>query len=306
MKNGDAFEVIVALVQSSIRNHPEINIALNQLILDIAGNKREIDVLLSTQINNLQLQVAIECKDYKYRVSAEKVDAFKSKCEAIPSINKLVMISKVGFQKGAISKAAIYGIDLITMNQINESIVGDWFSSFNVRPMQVNRTLTNIGLDFVNDPIDDFQQSDIVIVENGVKQMTLLNLVQDIIDLTIAQPRFRSTISDSLPEEVKRESSVNLKDTYILRNNIKSYVKSIFIEVTDTYTTQGGLIRNDIYKGKDDSPGMPVHTIIADDGNIFSAIKKSDHEIDLIMRVSPKEDSLQRNTIIKLATIRTQ
>ena len=73
--------------------------------------KNQIDVYWEYQIAGIIHKVAIECKNYNSNVSVAKVRDFYGVLSDIGNING-VIVSKVGFQKGAKEFAKYYGINL--------------------------------------------------------------------------------------------------------------------------------------------------------------------------------------------------
>jgi hypothetical protein len=304
MKNGKVFESIIATVHEALKSDQTVQIAVNRKLLDLSGNEREIDILISSTINLIPFQIAIECKDYARPVSVEKIDAFKAKCEFIPNVNKLIFVAKTGFQKGAIKKANAYGIDLYKLEDVNQQTVKDWFSIFHIKPMQVTRKISWLELDFDSNPLDEYQPSDIVVLENGQKSLPLLQLIQDVVDVSFPRKRFRSALNgETLPETETYESSINLINSYILRGETKSIIYTINVAVTDFYTELSGETRAGIYQDHSKEISIPTYTVSSSDGNIFTAVLKGDGQIELFMRLSPEEAAIEGVSIIKLATV---
>lgn len=305
MKKGKLLESIVANIHEALKSDSSVRVEMNKKLLDVSGNEREIDVLLCSAINLIPFQVAIECKDYKSPISVEKIDAFKAKCESIPNVNKLIFVAKAGFQKAAIKKANAYGIDLYRMEDVNQKTIENWFSIFHVTPMKVIRKISKLELDFDTNPLDDYQPTDVVIIENGQKTLTLLQLIQDIIDVSFPRKRFRSAINngENHPETEKYEITISLIDSYIIRDITKSIINSVTVEVTDFYTQLAGEIRAGVYQDQSKNITIPTYTISSPDGNIFTAVLKGDGQIDLFMRLSPEEAAIESASVMKLGTI---
>lgn len=125
--NGKLLERIVRLVQETLKNSSETEILSNHKLVNSSGEKREFDIVVQSRINDLNIIIAIECKDYKRPVPAEKIEAFESKCNRIKTINKKVFVSNSGYQSGAITAAIDFGIELQTANKINQNVVKSWF-----------------------------------------------------------------------------------------------------------------------------------------------------------------------------------
>jgi len=88
MNNGKQIEKLVRLIQEALKDFPGTQIFSNYKITNNSGRKREIDVLLKTNINGYEIIIAIECKDYKTPIPVEKIEAFNSKCQRIKGISK--------------------------------------------------------------------------------------------------------------------------------------------------------------------------------------------------------------------------
>ena len=63
-KKGAALEQLVALIQETLKDRPDATIQTNVKVVDNTGIPREIDVLVYTNVQELPLGIAIECKDY--------------------------------------------------------------------------------------------------------------------------------------------------------------------------------------------------------------------------------------------------
>lgn len=125
---GKRLEYIIQIIQETLKDSPNTIIHKNYKIENIGGRMREFDVFIESKINNFDIKIAIECKDYKIPVSAEKIEAFETKCNRIPGINKKVFVSSNGFQKEAKNVAKDCNIELQTASTITPSSIIGWFS----------------------------------------------------------------------------------------------------------------------------------------------------------------------------------
>ena len=126
MKKGGQLELAIELIQRTLINTPDTKVYRNHKIPSKSGRKREIDILVVSQVNGFEIQIAIACKDYTRKVSAEKIEAFNSKCELLKSINKKVFVSSNGYQPSAIDSAKEFGIELLTAPKINQQDILKW------------------------------------------------------------------------------------------------------------------------------------------------------------------------------------
>ena len=138
MEKWKKFEKLVRLIQEALKNIPDTQIFSNYKIENTSGNKREIDILLKSSINNFELLIAIECKDYKTRIPVEKIEAFNSKCQRIKGISKKVFVSSKGYQLDAIEAAKDFEIELYNLDEINKKDVESWFP---IRQLKANYLL---------------------------------------------------------------------------------------------------------------------------------------------------------------------
>ena len=120
-RDGKKLEQLVRIVEEVYSCNSATEIFSNYKIKNTSSNNREIDVLIKSQINNFDITIAIECKEYKSKIPVEKIEAFNSKCLRIPEINKKIFVSENGFQKDAIDCAKNFGIELYTFGFLQEN-----------------------------------------------------------------------------------------------------------------------------------------------------------------------------------------
>ncbi|MFZ4402107.1 MAG: restriction endonuclease [Bacteroidales bacterium] len=126
MNNGKKLEKFVRIIQEAFKDIPNTEIFTNYKIKNTSGRKREIDVLIKSMVNNFEIIIVIECKDYKTAVPVEKIEAFNSKCKRIKDISKKIFVSSNGYQADAIEAAKDFGIDLYFLDKIKIQDVIQW------------------------------------------------------------------------------------------------------------------------------------------------------------------------------------
>jgi hypothetical protein len=95
-------------------NYPGATIE-NDVKINGPDGKRQFDVVINLKVPDGDLLTVIEGKDYRGKVSIQKVDEFHSKMKDV-NANKGILISKMGFSSTAISKAKRLGITLYALN----------------------------------------------------------------------------------------------------------------------------------------------------------------------------------------------
>src|SRR6266496_913807 len=90
------------------------------------SSEREIDILIETEINHHPVRIAIECRDHKPPQDVTWIDAIIGKYRDL-KIHNIVAVSKSGFTRSALEKAARVGIRALTFEQVFET---NWPSEF--------------------------------------------------------------------------------------------------------------------------------------------------------------------------------
>ena len=92
-----------------------------------SGQKHQIDVYWEYEIAKTKHRVAIECKNYNRPISKQTVCAFKGVLDDLDGV-KGVMVTRVGYQKGAKEYANEHGISLKELRtpKRGETIIGEF------------------------------------------------------------------------------------------------------------------------------------------------------------------------------------
>lgn len=111
-----------------------------------SGQEHQIDVYWEYEIAGIRHRVAIECKNYNRKVEIGKVRDFYG---VLSDLNNVagIMVTKVGYQKGAKEYASTYGITLKELREPNfgEAIVGQIELNFD---MSIRRCLFRVDMDY--------------------------------------------------------------------------------------------------------------------------------------------------------------
>jgi Restriction endonuclease len=114
-KRSNKFQKLIHLMQHVLASDAEVT--ESALLEDSqTGSKVEVDVLIQAEIGGTVISVGIECRDRKRRETVEWVREVKGKHEHLP-INKSVLVSSSGFTNEAKRKAAALGIDILTIDE---------------------------------------------------------------------------------------------------------------------------------------------------------------------------------------------
>lgn len=125
MKPGTEYEFFVKDIYECLNRADgltDVEIQHNVTLKGLSGIRRQIDIFWSFKRAGIPYKVAIECKDYKSRVSLDRVSAFQAVLDDLQGV-KGIIATKIGFQKGAEDWAKKHGIQAMV---IRHPIDEDW------------------------------------------------------------------------------------------------------------------------------------------------------------------------------------
>ncbi len=276
MRSDKIFETVNHIIQTSYKDNPNTKIHQNYKIPNRGGRKREIDIFIETKINDIEIQIAIECKDYSSKVSVEKIEAFKAKCERIPSINKKIFIAKEGFQEDAKIAAEEFGIDLYLLKEIDKEQVLGWLITEIPKPVFVTRDLTNLGVLF-HGIAPKFEPDDIFFPENQNQGVKLYEFLHEVIKRNYPTlPIVFVKEGEELSKEVY-EITIDCDNSYLEVGGEKHKVKRIGAYMEINYQDiEAQVSLNAFHNFGEEGHKAQTATVIAENGEIFSLVKKND------------------------------
>jgi|SRR5690554_997418 len=123
MNKNTAYELLAQEIYQNLLNEENITVSVEHNV-NIQGKstKHQIDVYWKYKVAGIEHKVAIECKNYSKRVSIGQVRDFYSVLNDIGGTIG-IMVTKNGFQKGALTFAEANGINVVILR---EPIDHDW------------------------------------------------------------------------------------------------------------------------------------------------------------------------------------
>lgn len=123
------YELFTQSVCQQLSNYHHIGITNIQHDIKLEGRsgcKHQIDVYWEYEKDGVKHRIVIECKNYNKRVSKDKVCAFQGVLADIDNNVEGILVTKIGFQKGAKKYAKEYGILLKELRppKNDETIIG--------------------------------------------------------------------------------------------------------------------------------------------------------------------------------------
>lgn len=119
------FQELVALIERALA--PQGAKIRQSVMESVPGlsSPREIDVLVEGQFGSVHMKIAYEAKNERRRIDVITVESLigKYRGPGSVSVDKFVLVSSRGFTKGAIEKAKLADIELITLQEAKSK---DW------------------------------------------------------------------------------------------------------------------------------------------------------------------------------------
>lgn len=187
-----------------------------------SGQEHQIDVYWEYEIAGIRHKVAIECKNYSRNVEIGKVRDFYG---VLLDLNNVagIMVTKVGYQKGAKEYASTYGITLKELREPNwgEAIVGQLKLNIN---MSIRHCLFRVDKNY--EETDRFsvveykQVLDAMRLEMDSKWSDATHIPLELIDRNIIDATGKritslDEIEATLPENSDTDIIFNYEDAYV-------------------------------------------------------------------------------------------
>ncbi len=165
MKKGTKFEKLTEQIFQQLIQNQKYEKVEHNVELEGKDGKRQIDVLITSNIAGFEIKTIIECKDYKNRISVGVIDALHSVMEDV-NANKGIVVASNGFSSTAIKKAKRLGISLCTAH---EALSDKWEIDIEIPLLIVELTPGQLTPNAIFKTVKDTNiQKDSLLVINGI------------------------------------------------------------------------------------------------------------------------------------------
>lgn len=111
-KRTNAFQGLVAVIHSRLGSG--WNVTESMFLVDgITGHPREVDVVAKATVGGYDIYISVECRDHRRPADVTWVESMAKKHENLAT-SKLVLWSRAGFTKAALTKAVALKIDTVS------------------------------------------------------------------------------------------------------------------------------------------------------------------------------------------------
>lgn len=197
-KRSNNFQKLVTFIEQEF-SPDTITVSESAMIRDLVnGDEREIDILVQGEVGDYKISIGLECRDRKRKADLTWIDEIIGKYQHLP-IDRKVAVSKSGFTKSALAKAAKFSIETLTFD---EALDTDWIEE-KARVVKweiVGRSLNykNVGFTFDTKHIpSDFGEKSILFGGDGMP----IGEAQDLVNWIKTTPKF---VEDSMQKEIEK------------------------------------------------------------------------------------------------------
>lgn len=182
-----------------------------------SGQEHQIDVYWEYEIAGTKQKVAIECKNYNKTVGIGKVRDFYG---VLYDLNNVagIMVTKVGYQKGAKEYASEYGISLKELRTPNpgEAIIGEVEMNFDI---SVRRCLFLVDADYAE--TDKFSVTkykhflDLMSLNNELSWASSTHVPLELVDRNIVNSNGVTIVTlEKIEKELPKDSDLDVVFKY--------------------------------------------------------------------------------------------
>jgi Restriction endonuclease len=270
--------------------------------------EREVDILLEQNIFGMAMRIAIECRGRSRKDDIEWIDSLIGKFQNL-DVHKVIAVSKSGFSKGAIKKAADSNIETRTLKQALDT---DWSAEFvKITLLSFTRTSSVEAKVTTIPQISQLHYQSCFVVEDKNTIGTLEEVLRDIYDFELKDEfnqyfneNFIDIIKtvDDFDKDVLIDEIIGFDNLFIRDMNDQIYklasatltYKTVFEKNQEDlkhYTHYKSLISSGMVR--DETTQMPYDVTIVqiegkDEGRVF--VKSTHHKNDYPIKFRPKKE----------------
>lgn len=207
MNKNTEYELFTQEIYQGLLNEEKITVSVEHNV-NIQGKstKHQIDVYWEYSVAGIKHKVAIECKNYTNRISIGQVRDFNSVLNDIGGTNG-ILVTKIGFQKGAQTFARANGINLMVLR---DPIDEDW----NGRIKSISTTIEAVSTEICELKID----LDLEWIKNNFPKESLANF-------QFRVTGFNNEIWILSPDGKKFKNLLQIEDTLPIPKNQTKNIK---------------------------------------------------------------------------------
>lgn len=176
MTKGRLAEEIVGMMHEN----PTVGVRRRAFLDPVGGgsSKREIDVLLTSNVEGQPVRVAIECKNQRKPVSLEQIDAFVGKLQDVGIPSHLgIYVSVNGYTGGAVERARKVGIRTLVLTGLTKDRLSRAVERAFQSMVYLFAEIVSFRVQNELSSVEDFAELSILYDAEGVPQTTFPDMI---------------------------------------------------------------------------------------------------------------------------------
>ena len=122
---GKSYELLTQWIYQQLLDYQndgyrKIEVQHDVQVLGKTGVEHQVDIYWEFELAGVLYKTIIEVKDWRTKVKKEQIMGFKEKLNDIAAFPCGILVSKSGFQSGAVEYARVLGIKLVTIDETNK------------------------------------------------------------------------------------------------------------------------------------------------------------------------------------------
>lgn len=174
-KRSNEFQRLVRMIHDAMASINCAKVTESAMVCEPDGTPREIDILIEGRVADVDIRVAVECRDRSRKSDVEWIDGLIGKFQNL-KIEKVIAVSRSGFSSTATTKASAANIELRTLEQCLDSEWPNEFLKLGFGIFEFNPWPNAVTVTIDPEPPDPIAITSTVIIDDGTTR-TVAELV---------------------------------------------------------------------------------------------------------------------------------
>ena len=176
-KRSNDFQRLVKLIHDAIATIEGATVTESAMLSESDGTLREVDILLERRIADVQIRIAIECRDRSRKSDVDWIDGLIGKFRSL-KVEKVIAVCRRGFSAAATTKANANNIELRTLEQ---SLKHEWkeeFLKLGFAAFEFTPQLRAVEIKFDPAPVEPIAVDILLDLPEGAPTRTVASVIQ--------------------------------------------------------------------------------------------------------------------------------
>lgn len=155
-RKGRQFELLVTRIQRVLAPEGAKVTSPDWIVDAITGQRREVDAAIRYRRDGKDILINVECRDRNSAQDTTWIEQLVTKRRDI-NASHTIAVSKSRFSAQAVTKAQAYGIDVYTIQDIQDTEISTWIRPFRVTVLENKWDVLGVNIAIFEEPGDDLE-----------------------------------------------------------------------------------------------------------------------------------------------------